>query len=98
MNIYIMAWSLSLSSASSFTSLELMSTSTSYKVIKVYTEMQDQGGTTLIKNGFQNVGITISITDALSMEYLMHDNPFEEDDLLYDIQILSYFVVFTLLS
>ena len=75
-----------------------MFTSTSYKVIKVYTEMQDQGGITLIKNGFQNVGITISITDALSMEYLMHDNPFEEDDLLYDIQILSYFVVFTLLS
>ena len=23
----------------------------------------------------------ISITDALSMEYLMHDNPFAEDDL-----------------
>ena len=47
-------------------------------------------------SGFCKAGI--SITDALSMEYLMHDNPFEEDDLLYDIQILSYFVVFTLLS
>ena len=41
--------------------------------------MQDQGGLTLIKNGFQNAGITI--TDALSMEYLMHNNPFEENDL-----------------
>ena len=32
--------------------------------------MQDRGG--LIKNTVQKAGIT----DALSMEYLMHDNPF----------------------
>ena len=39
-------------------------------LVKVNTEMQDRGG--LIKNTVQKAGIT----DALSMEYLMHDNPF----------------------
>ena len=36
--------------------------------------MQDRDG--LIKNGFKKAGI--SFTDALSMEYLKHDNPFDE--------------------
>ena len=37
--------------------------------VKVNTEMQDRGG--LINNSFQKAGVT----DALRMEYLMHDNP-----------------------
>ena len=44
-------------------------------LVKVYTEMQDRG--VQIKYGFQKVGIT----DALSMEYLMHDNPLDGGDL-----------------
>ena len=51
---------------------------------------------TSCKNCFQKAGVT----DALSMECFMHDNPFEEDDMWYAHQIWSYFVsvVFRLLS
>ena len=37
--------------------------------VKVNTVMQDRGG--LINDSFQKA----SVTDALRMEYLMHDNP-----------------------
>ena len=49
-------------------------------------------------SGFYKAGI--SITDALSMEYLMHDNPFDEDDscdMLIKFGHISY-LFFTQLS
>ena len=45
--------------------------------MKVYTYMQDRGS--LIKKGFQKTGITDALT--LSMDYLMNENPFDEDDM-----------------
>jgi len=44
-------------------------------LVKVYTDIQDRGS--LIKKVFQKAGIT----DALSMDYLMNKNPFDEDDI-----------------
>ena len=48
-------------------------------LVKVYTDMQDRGS--LIKKGFQKAGITDALT--LSMDYLMNENPFDEDDMWY---------------
>lgn len=45
-------------------------------LVKVYTDIQDRGS--LIKKVFQKAGIT---ADALSMDYLMNKNPFDEDDI-----------------
>ena len=47
-------------------------------LVKVNTEMQDRGS--LIK---KKVSIKLEITDALSMDYFMHENPFDEDDMWY---------------
>lgn len=44
-------------------------------LVKVFTDIQDRGS--LIKKVFQKAGIT----DALSMDYLMNKNPFDEDDI-----------------
>ena len=46
-------------------------------LVKFYTDMQDRRN--LIKIGFQKAGIT----DAFSMDYLMNENPFDEDDMWY---------------
>ena len=43
--------------------------------------MQDKGS--LIKKGFQKAGMTDALT--LSMDYLMNENPFDEDDIRYAI-------------
>ena len=48
-------------------------------LVKVYTDMQNRGS--LIKKGFQKAGITDALT--LSMDYLMNENPFDEDDMRY---------------
>ena len=44
-------------------------------LVKLYHEMQSKGD--LIRKGFDKAGIT----DALNMDYLMPENPFDDEDM-----------------
>ena len=52
-------------------------------LVKLYHEMQSKGD--LIRKGFDKAGIT----DALNMDYLMPENPFDDEDMLNSV-ILIY--------